>query len=214
MKCENCGFENEKNSTSCISCGNPLIKDKQKKTIIHDNHKKQKSKVKNQDNSKQEDTPDQDKTNYTDHKNEEEYSNYNNTTEYQNEENINYYNKKPKFTMRKLFSTKSITIICIIIIILITLGCCIYAIHMNQLKNYYNENSPYDPEYDYTYNTTEYNQSSYTLNEIYTAHTPQEVKRQMFEESDVNNDNILKGNEISKMDYKLKHSQYTYNSPI
>ena len=50
----------------------------------------------------------------------------------------------------------------------------------------------------------------YSPDEIYTAHTPQDVKQRMFDESDANGDGKLTGSEIDTMDYKLTHSQYTY----
>lgn len=118
----------------------------------------------------------------------------------------------PPINKTTIFSTRNIAIICILIILL-TLAGCIYALHQNDVKHYYNESSTYDPEYHYSINPNEYNQTSYTYNEIHTAHTPQDTKMQMFKESDVNGDGVLKGNEISKMDYKLKHSKYTSHHP-
>lgn len=59
----------------------------------------------------------------------------------------------------------------------------------------------------------EWDKSSYTINDIYTAHTPEDAKTQMFEQADANGDGILKGDEIKEMDYLLKHSEYTWNGP-
>lgn len=53
----------------------------------------------------------------------------------------------------------------------------------------------------------------YSPNDINTAHTPQDVKQRMFDESDSNGDGILTGSEIDSMEYKLKHSPYAYRSP-
>ena len=53
----------------------------------------------------------------------------------------------------------------------------------------------------------------YSPNDINTAHTPQDVKQRMFDESDSNGDGILTGSEIDSMDYKLKHSPYAYRGP-
>ncbi len=54
---------------------------------------------------------------------------------------------------------------------------------------------------------------SYTLEDIYTAHTPDDVKAQMFEKADANDDGILVGDEIKEMDYLLKHNAYTWQGP-
>lgn len=53
----------------------------------------------------------------------------------------------------------------------------------------------------------------YSPNDINTAHTPQDAKQRMFDESDSNGDGILTGSEIDSMDYKLKHSPYAYRGP-
>lgn len=53
----------------------------------------------------------------------------------------------------------------------------------------------------------------YSPNDINTAHTPQDVKQRMFDESDSNSDGILTGSEIDSMEYKLKHSPYAYRGP-
>ena len=59
----------------------------------------------------------------------------------------------------------------------------------------------------------EWDQSSYAYGDIYTAHTPEDVKREMFDKADFNGDGVLTGDEIKEMDYLLKHSEYTYNGP-
>ena len=53
----------------------------------------------------------------------------------------------------------------------------------------------------------------YSPNDINTAHTPQDAKQRMFDESDSNGDGILTGSEIDSMEYKLKHSPYSYKGP-
>ncbi len=63
------------------------------------------------------------------------------------------------------------------------------------------------------FSESEWDQSSYTLDDIYTAHTPEDVKTQMFEQADANGDGVLTGDEIKEMDYLLKHSDYTYKGP-
>ena len=54
---------------------------------------------------------------------------------------------------------------------------------------------------------------SYTLEDIYTAHTPDDVKAQMFKKADADGDGILVGDEIKEMDYLLKHNAYTWQGP-
>lgn len=63
------------------------------------------------------------------------------------------------------------------------------------------------------FSETEWDQSSYTLDDIYTAHTPEDEKAKMFDKADANGDGILTGDEIKEMDYLLKHSEYTWNGP-
>ena len=53
----------------------------------------------------------------------------------------------------------------------------------------------------------------YSPNDINTAHTPQDAKQRMFDESDSNGDGILTGSEIDSMEYKLKHRPYAYRGP-
>ena len=66
---------------------------------------------------------------------------------------------------------------------------------------------------NWTYDKKEYPRDSYTLDEICPPHTNPGAIKEFFDESDFDHDGILSGNEISAMDYKLKHSQYTYNGP-
>ncbi|RAP54570.1 MAG: hypothetical protein BZ137_01410 [Methanosphaera sp. rholeuAM130] len=66
---------------------------------------------------------------------------------------------------------------------------------------------------NWTYDKKEYPMDSYTLDEICPPHTSANSIQRFFNESDFNHDGLLTGREISAMDYKLKHSQYTYNGP-
>lgn len=63
------------------------------------------------------------------------------------------------------------------------------------------------------FDSREWTESSYTIDDIYTAHTPEDAKAEMFKQADFNGDGVLKGNEIKEMDYLLKHSEYTWNGP-
>lgn len=54
---------------------------------------------------------------------------------------------------------------------------------------------------------------SYRLEDIYTAHTPDDVKAEMFDKADANGDGVLTGDEIKEMDYLLKHNAYTWQGP-
>lgn len=282
MKCSNCGFDNDTQSTSCIVCGTSLIPDEKKlikknvhqqdtpKKEVNSNDFQKTSNIKgdtlnkthasfynNQkfhDSNKQDNIHKENNKKVNNNKSDTSYQNQskniidNQTNNYQlvmddilgdfnkiksDDKKMEYSmddssdnigktfdvgsgekikNSNPPINKNTIFSTRNIAIICILII-LFTFAGCLYALHQNDVKNYYTENSTYDPEYHYSIDPTEYNQTSYTYNEIYTAHTPQDVKMQMFKESDVNNDGVLKGNEISKMDYKLKHSKYTPHHP-
>lgn len=66
---------------------------------------------------------------------------------------------------------------------------------------------------NWTYDKNEYPRDSYSLEEICPPHTNPDSIKKFFDESDFDHDGLLKGNEISAMDYKIKHSQYTYNGP-
>lgn len=66
---------------------------------------------------------------------------------------------------------------------------------------------------NWTYDKNEYPRDSYSLEEICPPHTNPDSIKKFFDESDFNHDGTLTGSEISAMDYKLKHSQYTYNGP-
>lgn len=71
---------------------------------------------------------------------------------------------------------------------------------------------------DYWGNNTEidkneYPLDEYTIDQLPVSHkSPVEVK-QFFEDSDLDHDGVLKGQEIKEFDYKIKHSQYNFNGP-
>ena len=66
---------------------------------------------------------------------------------------------------------------------------------------------------NWSYSKSEYPKEEYHLDELPVSHkSAVEVKR-FFEDSDANNDGVLKGDEIGAFDYKIKHSQYTFNGP-
>ena len=66
---------------------------------------------------------------------------------------------------------------------------------------------------NYTYNKNEYPKEEYRLDDLPVSHKSAYEVRQFFEDSDSNHDGILKKEEISNFDYKIKHSQYTFNGP-
>ena len=72
------------------------------------------------------------------------------------------------------------------------------------------DNLSYD---NWTYDKKEYPRENYTLEQICPPHTNPDSIKKFFDESDFNHDGLLSGGEIGAMDYKLKHSQYTYNGP-
>ena len=63
------------------------------------------------------------------------------------------------------------------------------------------------------FDESEYPESSYKIDDFYTAHTPEDAKQEMFNQADFNGDGVLTGDEIKEMDYLLKHSKYTWNGP-
>ncbi len=70
-----------------------------------------------------------------------------------------------------------------------------------------------DNSNNWTANKNEYPKSEYRLNDLPVSHKSSYELRQFFEESDINHDGILKDQEINTFDYKIKHSQYTFNGP-
>jgi hypothetical protein len=66
---------------------------------------------------------------------------------------------------------------------------------------------------NWTYDQNEYPKEEYWLDDLPVSHESAYEVRQFFEDSDTNHDGVLKGDEISSFDYKIKHSQYTFNGP-
>jgi len=59
----------------------------------------------------------------------------------------------------------------------------------------------------------EYPKDEYRIDELPVSHKSAYEVRQFFKDSDTDNDGILKDTEIIDFDYKIKHSQYTFNGP-
>ena len=98
----------------------------------------------------------------------------------------------------------------LIIILFICIITSVTIITIN--NNVQNANENDDISYNgWTYNKNEYPRNSYTLDELPVSHTSAYSLKQFFTEADFNHDNKLTGKEISAFDYKIKHSQYTYN---
>lgn len=66
---------------------------------------------------------------------------------------------------------------------------------------------------NWSYSKEEYPLDEYHLDEVPVSHKSAVEVKQFFEDSDADNDGVLKDDEISKFDYKIKHSQYTFNGP-
>lgn len=64
---------------------------------------------------------------------------------------------------------------------------------------------------DWQIDKKEYPHDEYTLDELPVSHRSSYEVRQFFEDSDADHDGILKGVEINSFDYRIKHSQFTYN---
>ena len=77
----------------------------------------------------------------------------------------------------------------------------------------FQNNNSTDDIYNWTYNKNEYPKSEYRLDELPVSHKSGYEVRQFFEDSDLDNDGILRDTEINIFDYKIKHSQYTFNGP-
>ncbi len=98
--------------------------------------------------------------------------------------------------MRKIY------LIPIIAIIIITF----LIFNINNDSNVTNDN-------DWSYDKNEYPKNEYRLDELPVSHKSAYEVRQFFEDSDSDNDGVLKDREINTFDYKIKHSQYTFNGP-
>lgn len=86
----------------------------------------------------------------------------------------------------------------------------IFIIAFISLNNNSNVNNDYE---NWTVDKNEYPKNEYALDELPVSHKSAYEIRQFFEDSDLNHDGILKDKEINIFDYKIKHSQYTYNGP-
>lgn len=68
-------------------------------------------------------------------------------------------------------------------------------------------------ENDWTVDKNEYPKDEYRLDDLPVSHKSAYEIRQFFEDSDADHDGVLKNNEINDFDYKVKHSQFTFNGP-
>ena len=96
----------------------------------------------------------------------------------------------------------------IILIVLILIAGILFFINFNTTSSD-NTTTPQDWKYD----KNEYPKDEHSLEELPVSHKSAYEVRKFFEDSDSNHDGILKGQEISTFDYKIKHSQYTFNGP-
>ncbi len=77
----------------------------------------------------------------------------------------------------------------------------------------YSSNSNQDNSDNWSYSKDEYPKEEYHLDELPVSHRSAVEVKQFFEDSDANNDGVLKEDEINAFDFKIKHSQYTFNGP-
>ena len=96
-------------------------------------------------------------------------------------------------------------------IIIITIILILFSLIV--LLNQYSTSKREDNYSNWEYDKKEYPKSEYKLNELPVSHKSAYEVRQFFEDSDTNPDGILKEEEINTFDYKIKHSQYTFNGP-
>lgn len=74
-------------------------------------------------------------------------------------------------------------------------------------------NSSNENKGNWSYNKNEYPLDEYTLENIPVSHKSAAEVRQFFSDADTDKDGKLRGEEISAFDYKVKHSQFTFNGP-
>ena len=97
--------------------------------------------------------------------------------------------------------------------------CCMIVITGNNVDDVVhavktiNKSSTDSSSHSHTHSSDYEGDVIYSPNDINTAHTPQDAKQRMFDESDSNGDGILTGSEIDSMDYKLHNSPYAYRGP-
>ncbi|HIH35480.1 MAG TPA: hypothetical protein HA277_01515 [Methanosphaera sp.] len=94
----------------------------------------------------------------------------------------------------------------IIIGIILLLLICVVGVNLIPHNNGGNSSN-------WSYSKDEYPLDEYHLDQLPVSHKSTVEVKQFFEDSDTNNDGVLKGDEISNFDYKIKHSQYTFNGP-
>lgn len=94
----------------------------------------------------------------------------------------------------------------IIIGIILLLLICVVGVNLIPHNNGGNSSN-------WSYSKDEYPLDEYHLDQLPVSHKSTVEIKQFFEDSDTNNDGVLKGDEISNFDYKIKHSQYTFNGP-
>lgn len=94
-------------------------------------------------------------------------------------------------------------------IIIILLLIIFSVIGLNSILSVNNSNN-YD---NWSISKEEYPKSEYHLDELPVSHRSAVEVKKFFEDSDKNHDGVLKEDEINTFDYKLKHSQYTFNGP-
>ena len=90
----------------------------------------------------------------------------------------------------------------------------ISAIILLSIAYLFLNNTSTDNDYkNWSINKNEYPKNEYKLDELPVSHKSAYEVRKFFEDSDINHDGILKDDEINLFDYKIKHSQYTFNGP-
>ena len=94
----------------------------------------------------------------------------------------------------------------IIIGIILLLLICVVGVNLIPHNNGGNSSN-------WSYSNDEYPLDEYHLDQLPVSHKSTVEVKQFFEDSDTNNDGVLKDDEISNFDYKIKHSQYTFNGP-
>ena len=120
---------------------------------------------------------------------------------------LNSSSKEKTIDNQKSSNNKIIIAVAAIICICVIAGGLFMVFGNNNADNV---NADDENRYE-NFSESEWNKSSYSIDDIYTAHTPDDVKAEMFNQADFNGDGVLTGNEIKEMDYLLKHSEYTFN---
>ena len=103
-----------------------------------------------------------------------------------------------------ILKKSKIIIVCIVLIVLLITILYINSTRIDEHNNSYK---------GWSYDKKEYPLEEYALEQLPVSHKSAYEVRQFFEDSDINHDGVLKGNEINMFDYKIKHSQSNYNGP-